>query len=81
MPYTVNGAQGGTFKTVSNLSFLRVFGAGHEVPYYREFFFNPGGGELEVLDFEIRMANGRTEPALALQVFKQTMMKGPIAST
>ncbi|OCK87501.1 carboxypeptidase S1, CPD-S1 [Cenococcum geophilum 1.58] len=54
-PYTVNGAQGGTFKTVSNLSFLRVFGAGHEVPYY--------------------------QPALALQVFKQTMMKGPIAST
>lgn len=53
--YTVNGVQGGTFKTVSNLSFLRVFGAGHEVPYY--------------------------QPALALQVFKQTMMKGPIAST
>jgi carboxypeptidase C (cathepsin A) len=32
--YTVNGTAGGTFKTVSNLSFLRVFGAGHEVPYY-----------------------------------------------
>lgn len=32
--YTVNGAAGGTFKNVGNLSFLRVFGAGHEVPYY-----------------------------------------------
>lgn len=33
-PYTVNGKQGGTFKTQNNFSFLRVFGAGHEVPYY-----------------------------------------------
>lgn len=53
--YTVNGVAGGTFKSVGNLSWLRVFGAGHEVPYY--------------------------QPALALQAFKQTMMKGPIAST
>jgi len=29
--YTVNGATGGTFKTEGNLSWLRVFGAGHEV--------------------------------------------------
>ena len=35
-PYTVNGNQGGTFKNVGGLSFLRVFGAGHEVPYYRK---------------------------------------------
>ncbi|PMD30346.1 alpha/beta-hydrolase [Hyaloscypha variabilis F] len=33
--YTVNGATGGTFKTEGNLSWLRVFGAGHEVPYYQ----------------------------------------------
>ncbi|KAF7910027.1 uncharacterized protein EAF01_003745 [Botrytis porri] len=32
--YNVNGVAGGTFKTVGNLSWLRVFGAGHEVPYY-----------------------------------------------
>ena len=54
-PYTVSGNQGGTFKTVDNFSFLRVFGAGHEVPYY--------------------------QPALALQVFDQTMGKKAIAST
>lgn len=35
-PYTVNGNQSGTFKNVGGLSFLRVFGAGHEVPYYRK---------------------------------------------
>ncbi len=33
--YTVAGAAAGTFKNVNNLSFLRVFGAGHEVPYYQ----------------------------------------------
>lgn len=34
-PYTVDGKQMGTFKGVDNFSFLRVFEAGHEVPYYR----------------------------------------------
>ncbi|RJE27615.1 Carboxypeptidase S1 [Aspergillus sclerotialis] len=34
-PYTVNGEKKGTFKTVDNFSFLRVFEAGHEVPYYQ----------------------------------------------
>jgi hypothetical protein len=29
--YTVNGVSEGTFKTEGNLSWLRVFGAGHEV--------------------------------------------------
>ncbi|TVY44203.1 Carboxypeptidase S1 [Lachnellula subtilissima] len=33
--YTVDGTAGGTFKTEGNLSWLRVFGAGHEVPYYQ----------------------------------------------
>ncbi|KAM3070492.1 hypothetical protein ACMFMG_010315 [Clarireedia jacksonii] len=33
--YTVNGVAGGTYKTAGNLSWLRVFGAGHEVPYYQ----------------------------------------------
>lgn len=33
--YTVNGTAGGTFKTVDNFSWLRVFGAGHEVPFYQ----------------------------------------------
>ncbi|KAH6677728.1 carboxypeptidase-like protein S1 [Halenospora varia] len=33
--YTVNGVAAGTYKTAGNLSWLRVFGAGHEVPYYQ----------------------------------------------
>lgn len=32
--YTVNGVTGGLFKTQSNFSWLQVYGAGHEVPYY-----------------------------------------------
>lgn len=35
-PYTVDGKERGTFKTVDNFSFLRVYEAGHEVPYYRK---------------------------------------------
>lgn len=34
IPYTVDGAPAGTFKTLGNLSFARIFGAGHEVPFY-----------------------------------------------
>ncbi|KAJ9194454.1 hypothetical protein DTO164E3_7339 [Paecilomyces variotii] len=33
--YTVNGEKKGEFKTVDNFSYLRVYGAGHEVPYYQ----------------------------------------------
>lgn len=38
--YTVNGVSGGQFKTVGNLNFLRVYEAGHEVPYYRTYLSN-----------------------------------------
>ncbi|RAK79377.1 putative carboxypeptidase S1 [Aspergillus fijiensis CBS 313.89] len=34
-PYKVNGTEKGTFKTVGNFTFLRVYEAGHEVPYYQ----------------------------------------------
>jgi len=53
--YTVDGAVGGTFKSVGNLSWLRVFNSGHEIPAYH--------------------------PALAFQVFKQTISKTAIHST
>jgi carboxypeptidase C (cathepsin A) len=53
--YTVNGVVGGTFKSVENLSWLRVFESGHEVAAY--------------------------QPALAYQVFKQTLSKRAIYST
>lgn len=68
--YTVNGVSGGTYKTAGNLSWLRVFGAGHEVPYYRELTRCRSCYDANLL-----------EPALALQAFKQTMSKKPISST
>lgn len=36
-PYNVNGVEKGSFKTQDNLSFLRAYGAGHMVMYYRRF--------------------------------------------
>lgn len=35
-PYKVNSKEKGSFKTEGNLSFLRVYEAGHEVMYYRK---------------------------------------------
>lgn len=32
--YTVNGKAVGLFKTQDNFSWLQVYGAGHELPYY-----------------------------------------------
>jgi carboxypeptidase C (cathepsin A) len=73
--YTVSGKAGGEFKTVDNLSWLRVFGAGHEVPYYREFITRSRESmRIEVLTSFI-------EPEVALQVFKQTLSKKPLSST
>jgi carboxypeptidase C (cathepsin A) len=34
-PYTVNGKKYGEYKTSGNLSWLRVYEAGHEVPAYQ----------------------------------------------
>ena len=34
-PYSVGGTEMGTYKAQGKLSWLRVYGAGHEVPYYQ----------------------------------------------
>lgn len=36
-PYTLDGMQKGTFKSLDNLIFMRIFEAGHNVPFYRKF--------------------------------------------
>ena len=35
-PYSINGQKKGEYKTVDNLSFLRVYKAGHTVMAYRK---------------------------------------------
>lgn len=42
-PYKVGGKVGGQFKTKGNLSYLRVYEAGHEVMYYRQYFWKDQG--------------------------------------
>ncbi len=34
--YTVNGKAYGEYKTAGNFGWLKVWGAGHEVPFYRK---------------------------------------------
>lgn len=34
--YTVDGVVKAEYKTVGNVSFMKVYEAGHELPYYRE---------------------------------------------
>jgi carboxypeptidase D len=73
-PYTVNGVEKGTFKYVDNFSFLRMYEAGHEVPYYRE----------SSLMFRMVKVNANmisVEPEASLQVFQQILQKKPIFST
>jgi carboxypeptidase C (cathepsin A) len=38
--YTVNGVVKGIFKSMGNLGWLRVFDAGHLVPYYRRLAYD-----------------------------------------
>jgi hypothetical protein len=37
LPYKVKGKEKGSFKTAKNLSFLRVYAAGHTVPAFRKY--------------------------------------------
>jgi carboxypeptidase C (cathepsin A) len=68
-PYNVDGKQKGAFKTEGNLSFLRVFDAGHTVMAFRKYAACQVSALIEV------------EPELSLQVFVQTMQKRAIYST
>ena len=89
VPFTVHGVQKGSFKTAGNLSLLRVFEAGHEVPYYRMCSssssfcllllrcFNREFGCADVVYRLIRSA----EPETSLQVFIQTLSQQLIWST
>ncbi|KAI0996939.1 Carboxypeptidase [Podosphaera aphanis] len=49
--YLVNGNAGGKFKVAGNLNWLRVYGAGHEVPFYTP--------ELSLQVFQQIMTDGR----------------------
>lgn len=35
-PYNVKGKEKGTFKTVDNLTYIRVYESGHDLAYFRE---------------------------------------------
>ena len=74
IPYKVKGKEKGSFKTVGNLSFLRVYAAGHTVPAFRK---------LACVHFGTvtRGLTKFTEPDISLQAFIQTMKKQPLSST
>lgn len=36
VPYTLNGEQKGTYKSLDNLISMRIFGAGHNTAFYRK---------------------------------------------
>jgi hypothetical protein len=55
----MNGVVKGLFKTMENLSWLRVFEAGHEVPFYRK-LENMGGFVIED-----GLTEGRTRSCIA----------------
>ncbi|KAI0178527.1 putative carboxypeptidase S1 [Hypoxylon sp. FL1284] len=53
-PYTLNGVQKGTFKSADNLVFMRIFEAGHNVPFYQP--------EVSLQIFEQSMKTGGVSP-------------------
>ncbi|KAF9476384.1 alpha/beta-hydrolase [Pholiota conissans] len=54
-PYTVNGQSAGQFKNAGTLSYVRIYGAGHEVPAYK--FGSLAYGQAASQIFDQIMAN------------------------
>lgn len=48
--YTVNGNVAGQYKTTGLISYLRLYGAGHEVPAYRYGNLGPGEASLQMFN-------------------------------
>lgn len=48
--YTVEGTEAGLYKSVENLSYVRFYGAGHEVPAYTWGDLKVGQAALQVFD-------------------------------
>jgi hypothetical protein len=66
--YEVNGRTSGEFKSAGNLSWLKVFGAGHEVPFYRRSplnFMSKDPKEGKLANFHARRTGGVTAGILA----------------
>ena len=48
--YDVNGRPAGLYKNACKLSYLRVFGAGHEVPAYKYWGVPRGAAALQMFE-------------------------------
>ena len=57
--YTVNGTAGGLFKTLDNLSWIQVYGAGHEVPYYGMLYHFPLWNYADEFDKQLQRLHFR----------------------
>ncbi|KUI53502.1 Carboxypeptidase S1 [Cytospora mali] len=77
--YTVDGKSYGQFKTAGNLNFLRVYEAGHEVPYYRK--SKPIFGTPPLYKSPSCKLTNSAEPVVALQAFTQIMKGEALTST
>lgn len=79
--YTLNGTSYGQFKSVGSLNYLKVYAAGHEVAYYREYCLS--NGLLYTSTADVWNVNDilQLEPEISLQAFKQIMQKKPLVSS
>lgn len=82
--FTVNGQPAGLYKTAGTFSYVRFYGAGHEVPAYEWTEVEKGAVRSSVLFISKRYSElvlGSAYDKAALQMFEQVMSGQGLFST
>ncbi|TGO46751.1 hypothetical protein BOTNAR_0567g00050 [Botryotinia narcissicola] len=84
-PFIVDGTEYGEVRQYGNFSFLRIYEAGHEVPYYQPVasleFFRRTLLDLDIAEGKARVASNYSSPGVASATHTETFVALPSSTS